>query len=343
MRETIVALVSLGVLVVFHELGHFIAAKRLGVYVHEFSIGFGPRLFTRDTEETQFSFRIIPLGGFVRFAGGEGENEEEDANIPKDRLLYSLSPGKRSLILLAGPMMNLLVATLAFFLVFSFVGFGRPTTVISEVVPEYPAHESGMRAGDRVIRVEDVEVSHWEDMVRIVQTRAHVPTQISVDRDGQELTFTLVPVDSSGMGVIGVKSGVVFDRLGVFQGIKEGFKETVFVSVAWIGGILGMITGKIPAEVTGPIGISQILGEAARHGLGSLLYLVGAISANLGLINLLPIPALDGSRLLFAGAEALRGKPIDPDKEGSIHLVGLVLLMIVFLVITYKDILRLIE
>ncbi len=343
MRETIVALLSLGILVIFHELGHFIAGKKLGVYIHEFGIGFGPKLLSKSSGETQFSFRIIPLGGFVRFAGEEGEDKEEDTHIPKERLLYSLTPGKRSLILFAGPLMNLLVATLAFFLVFSFVGFGRPTTEISEVVPGYPAHESGMLAGDRVIRVEDVDVVEWEDMVRVVQTRAGMPTRVIVKRDGQELTFTLVPVDSSGTGVIGVRSGVEFARLNIFQGIKEGFKETFYVSAAWITGILGMIVGKVAPEVTGPIGISQILGEAARHGLGSLLYLVGAISANLGLINLLPIPALDGSRLLFAGVEAIRGKPIDPDKESLVHFVGFFLLMIVFVVITYKDILRLIE
>lgn len=343
MSETIVALLTLGVLILFHELGHFLAGKRLGVYIHEFSIGFGPKMLSRDSEETEFSVRMIPLGGFVRFAGEAGEKDGEDTHIPKERLLYSLSPGKRSMILFAGPLMNLFVATLAFFLVFSIVGFGRPTTEFGEVVPGYPAHESGILPGDRVLRVEDVEVAEWEDMVSVIQSRPGIPTEIAVERDGQELTFTLVPVESEGVGVIGVRSGVEFVRLGVLDGVKEGLKETFYVSAMWITGVVGMIVGKVAPEVTGPLGISQVLGEAARHGLGSLLYLAGAISANLALINLLPIPALDGSRLLFAGIEAVRGRPIDPEKESLVHLVGFFLLMIVFVVVTYKDILRLMQ
>ncbi|HHT84536.1 MAG: RIP metalloprotease RseP [Bacillota bacterium] len=343
MSETIVALLTLGVLILFHELGHFIAGRKLGVYIHEFSIGFGPKLLSRDSEETEFTFRMIPLGGFVRFAGEDVWEDGEESHIPRERLLYSLTPGKRSLILFAGPLMNLLVATLAFFIVFSFVGFGRPTTEFGEVVPGFPAHESGILPGDKVVRVEDVQVVEWEDMVRVIQPRAGIPTKITVERNGEELTFTVVPVDSEGVGVIGVRSGVEFVRLGVIEGIREGFRETFYVSVVWITGVFGMIVGKVAPEVTGPLGISQILGEAARHGLGSLLYLAGAISANLALINLLPIPALDGSRLFFVGIEAVRGKPIDPEKESFVHLVGFFLLMIAFLVVTYKDILRLMQ
>ncbi|MGI6627368.1 MAG: RIP metalloprotease RseP [Bacillota bacterium] len=342
MRETIFALIYLGILVVFHELGHFIAGKLLGVYIHEFSVGFGPKILSKKAGETYFSWRIIPLGGFVRFAGEEGSEKEEDTDIPQERLLYSLPPGKRALIMFAGPLMNLLVAALAFFLVFSLVGFGRPTTQIAEVVPGYPAYDAGILAGDRVVQVEDAPVVEWEDMVAVVRNRAGIPTKITVARESEVITVTLTPIEVSGTGVIGVRSGVTFARLGVLQGIKEGFLETFYVSYAWITGIIGMIIGKIAPEVTGPVGISQLLGEAAKHGLGQLLYLIGALSANLGLINLLPIPALDGSRLLFAGIEAIRGKPIDPDKESFVHFIGFFLLMILFVVITYKDILRLI-
>jgi len=336
-----VALLTLGVLILFHELGHFIAGKRLGVYIHEFSIGFGPKLLFRDSGETEFSVRMIPLGGFVRFAGEDGGKDGEDAQIPRERLLYSLTPGKRSLILFAGPLMNLLVAALAFFLVFSFVGLGRPSTEFGEVIPGYPAHESGMLPGDRVLRVEGIQVVEWQDMVDIIQPRAGMPTEITVEREGQELTFTVVPVESDGVGVIGVRSSVEFVRLGIVQGIREGFRETFYVSVMWITGVIGMILGKVPAEVTGPLGISQILGEAARHGLGSLLYLTGAISANLALINLLPIPALDGSRLIFTGLEAIRGKPIDPEKESFVHFVGFIILMAFMVLVTFKDLQRL--
>ena len=229
-----------------------------------------------------------------------------------------------------------------FFIVFSFVGLDGPP-LSSGSGSGISAHESGILPGDKVVRVEDVQVVEWEDMVRVIQPRAGIPTKITVERNGEELTFTVVPVDSEGVGVIGVRSGVEFVRLGVIEGIREGFRETFYVSVVWITGVFGMIVGKVAPEVTGPLGISQILGEAARHGLGSLLYLAGAISANLALINLLPIPALDGSRLFFVGIEAVRGKPIDPEKESFVHLVGFFLLMIAFLVVTYKDILRLMQ
>jgi regulator of sigma E protease len=135
----------------------------------------------------------------------------------------------------------------------------------------------------------------------------------------------------------------VVERLGPIAGLYQGLKETIVVSVAWIRGIFGMLIGKIAPEVTGPVGITQILGEAARTGLGELLYLFGALSANLGLFNLMPVPALDGSRLVFAGVEAITRKPIDPDKESFIHFIGFFLLMALFVVITYKDILRLIR
>ncbi|MGB4433501.1 MAG: RIP metalloprotease RseP [Bacillota bacterium] len=340
--QIIVAIIALGILIVFHELGHFLAAKKFGVYIHEFSIGFGPLLFCKQGEETEFSLRLIPLGGYVRFAGEEGEADDDDLEIPEERLLKSLPPGKRALIMLAGPLMNFPVAALAFFLVLSLVGVATPTTEIAEVLEGYPAYEAGLRAGDKVIMVDDVKITEWQDMVKIVQNRIGVPTVITVERDEQVLSFTVTPIEESGLGIIGVKAEVVMVRFGFFKSIKEAVVETIYVSVAWIATIVGMIRGAIAPELTGPVGITQILGEAARQGIGQLLYLVGFLSANFALFNLLPIPALDGSRLLFTAIEGIRGRPIDPEKENMIHFIGFFLLMILFVVITYKDILRLV-
>jgi regulator of sigma E protease len=340
--QTIIAVICLGILIVLHELGHFLAARKFGVYIHEFSVGFGPKLFSRKGDETEVSLRLVPLGGYVRFAGEEGIEPDEDIDIPEERLLTSLPPAKRALVMLAGPLMNLVVAMVAFFLVLSFVGIAKPTTQIAEVVAGYPAYEAGIQPGDRIIRVEDAEISEWGDMVALVQKRTGVPTTIVVEREGNILSFTLTPIDVSGTGIIGVKAEVTTVRFGVFRGIKEAFLETIFVSVAWIATVAGMIGGAIAPELTGPVGISQILGEAARQGIGQLLYVLGFLSANFALINLLPIPSLDGSRLLFVAVEGIRGKPIDPAKENIIHFIGFFLLMVLFIVITYKDILLLV-
>lgn len=342
MLQTIIAIVCLGILIVLHELGHFLAARKFGVYIHEFSIGFGPKLFSKKGDETEVSVRLIPLGGYVRFAGEEGPEDNIDEDIPEERLLKSLPPMKRALIMLAGPLANLLVAMIAFFLVLSFVGIAKPTTEIAEVVVGYPAYEVGIEPGDKIVMVEDTEISEWAEMVAFVQERTGTPTTIVVERQGNLLSFTLTPIDVSGTGIIGVKAKVETVRFGVLKGIKEAFLETIYVSISWIMSVASMITGAIAPEVTGPVGISQILGEAARQGIGTLLYVLGFLSANFALINLLPIPALDGSHLLFVAVEGIRGKPIDPAKENIIHFIGFFLLMVLFIVITYKDILRLV-
>lgn len=343
MREAALAVLLLGVLVTFHEMGHFLAGRAKGVYVHEFAIGMGPVVFTRQGEETKYSLRLIPIGGFTKFAGEEGRDREEDADIPAYRLLNAQSPGRRAWIVVAGPLANLLIASLAFFAVFSLVGLHRPTTTLSEVMAGYPAEKAGLRPGDTVLSVGGISTPTWDDMTAAVQPRAGQSLVIVAQRGAETVSVPVMPIDMNGVGVIGVRPGFVLEKLGLVSGLFEGLKETVIVSVVWIRGIFGMLVGRIAPEVTGPVGITQILGEAARTGTGELLYLFGALSANLGLLNLMPVPALDGSRLVFAGVEAVRGKPIDPEKESFVHFIGFFLLMALFVVITYRDILRLIR
>lgn len=330
-------------LVTFHELGHFLAGRAAGVYVHEFAVGMGPVIFSRQAAETRYTLRLIPVGGFTRFAGEEGKDRDEDVDIPQHRLLNAQSPGRKAMIVAFGPIANLLIASLAFMAVFSVVGLNRPTTTISEVMPGYPAESVGILAGDVIVSVAGVATPSWEEMTATVQPRASKATEIVVRRKHEDLKFTVTPLNVNGVGVIGVRPEFAVARLGLLHGLAEGLRETFIVSIEWVRGIFGMLIGKIAPEVTGPVGITQILGEAAKTGAGELLYLLGALSANLGLFNLLPVPALDGSRLIFAGVEAVTRKPIDPDKESFIHFVGFFLLMALFVVITYKDILRLIR
>ncbi len=337
-----VSVFIVGVLIAFHELGHFLAGRLMGVYIHEFAIGFGPVIYTRQKDETRFTLRLIPLGGFNRFAG-EDPNREEDSVIPKERLLPNISPGRRAIVIAAGPIFNLLVAALAFFIVFSFVGVETATNRVNEVLPGYPAETAGLLPGDAIAAVSGEPTETWEKMVSAVQVNAGRQVELTVVRDGQRISLSITPIEMNGVGVIGVRPESETVRVGLLQGFVEGFKETYQFSVAWIAGIIAMIVGKAPADVTGPIGMTQILGEAARMGLGHLLYFVGIFSANLALFNFLPFPALDGSRLIFYGIEAIRGKPINPEKESLVHFLGFFLLMALFVFVTFKDIIRLVR
>lgn len=338
-----VAIVFLGIMAFFHELGHFLAGKRFGVFVHEFGLGFGPSLISFRVGETRYSLKLFPLGGFVRFAGEPGGGGVgDDAAVPVERRFYSQPALGKAVIVAAGPVMNLILAALLFFLVFSVTGLDRTTPFIGEVTPGRPAAQAGMLPGDRVVEVEGHTVSKWEDMVTVVRRRPGLPTRFVVERDGRQLEMVITPENVNGTGVIGVRSRVEKARLHPVEGVVGAFKETVYVVTFWVQGLIETIAGKVRPEITGPVGISQILGEAASAGITPFLYLLGAISANLGLINLLPIPALDGSRLLFAVVEGVRGKPVDPEKENFIHFIGFAILMALFVIITYRDIMRLI-
>ncbi len=216
-----------------------------------------------------------------------------------------------------------------------------PTTTLAEIMPGYPADLAGVEVGDKVIAVDGVPIQSWEDLTKAIQPKAGKAMTLTLERDGEQIQVQVVPIEVGGTGLIGIRPTSEARRLNPLAGLYQGVRETVMVSVLWVQGIIGMIAGRIAPEVTGPIGITQILGEAARTGAGELVYLFGALSANLGLINLLPIPALDGSRLMFLAVEGLRGKPVDPEKESLVHFVGFFLLMSLFVFISYKDILRL--
>ncbi|HHY35565.1 MAG TPA: RIP metalloprotease RseP [Firmicutes bacterium] len=337
------AIVFLGVMAFFHELGHFLAGKRFGVFVHEFGLGFGPSLVSFKLGETRYSLKLFPLGGFVRFAGEAGGGlSREDSAVPVERRFYSQPALRKSVIVAAGPVMNLLLAAFLFFLVFSVTGLDRTTPFIGEVIPGKPAAQGGMLPGDRIVAVEGQPVQKWEDMVAVVRRRPGLPTRFVVERNGRQLELVITPESVNGVGLIGVQSRLERSRMHPVEGIVSAFKETVYVVTFWVKGLVETIAGKVRPEITGPVGISQILGEAASAGIAPFLYLLGAISANLGLINLLPIPALDGSRLLFAAIEGVRGKPVDPEKENFIHFIGFAILMALFVIITYRDIMRLI-
>ncbi|HHY95729.1 MAG TPA: RIP metalloprotease RseP [Firmicutes bacterium] len=334
----LVSAVIFGVLVLVHEGGHFLAARRAGVRVDEFGIGFGPPLLRWGRRATRYSLRLIPLGGFVRMAGSEPGEENEPEGFMRQPV------GRRAGIIFAGPAMNLVLALLLFAFIFAVLGIEQPIPRLASVLPGHPAAQAGLQPGDLVVSVQGYPVRGWEEVVAQVQASLGKPLTLGIERAGQRLEVEIVPEPSPQdprYGFVGVSPEITRKREAPGQALFSAGKETYRVTILWMRGLMMAIMGRVEARVMGPVGIGALIGQAARIGLPTLLYLAALLSANLGLINLLPIPALDGSRLLFLGIEAVRGRPIDPAKESLIHLVGFAILMLFFLFITYMDLLHL--
>ncbi|MFW5976704.1 MAG: RIP metalloprotease RseP [Bacillota bacterium] len=355
MLTTVVSFIFvLGVLIFFHEFGHYIMAKRAGIRVIEFALGWGPKLISHKKGETTYSIRAIPIGGFCNMAGeflpgDEDELDEKERKVyldarEKGECFHQKSILDRFLVIFMGPFMNFLLAVLIFILVFSI--FGVPTessntTIIGDVTPGQPAREAGIRPGDEIVAVNDQEVENWEEMSSIIHN-SEDELIISYRRDGNINEVTVNPeyneeVDSY---IIGIYPDVIRERAGILEAIKLGFMQTGQIIFATIAGFVQMISMRSAEGVGGPIMIASIVGEAAQLGINRLLNWTAIISINLGIINLVPIPALDGGRILFLFFELIRGKPVDPEKESFVHFIGFVLLMILMVFVVYKDIVR---
>jgi len=339
----VIALIIIAILILVHELGHFIAARRIGIPVHEFSLGFGYKLFSIKKAETEYSLRLIPLGGFVRMAGEEpGDTDNPDG-------FNTRTPLEKMRVAFAGPFMNFVLAVLIFIYTFAVIGVAKPVNeaVIGEVIKDKPAYEAGLKTNDKILAVNNQEVTSWNQFVSIIQkSQAGKPMQLKIDRDGRTLILSLTPVrnETTGKPILGVYSQVSFERQGIISAIKLGFSQTYQMSVLLLSGLGMLFTGAAStADLAGPVGITNMVGEAARGGMVYLLSFTAFLSINLGILNLLPIPALDGSRIVFAMVEAIRRKPMDPEKEGFIHWIGFLFLMLLIVFATYNDIVKLIK
>lgn len=330
MYTLIASLVVFGMLVFFHEFGHFLIAKLSDIKVNEFSLGFGPQLFKVKSGETEYSIRGLPLGGFVKLEG-------EETKTSDPRAFNNKSVFVRIGVIFAGPAMNFVLAILLIALISFFAGVA--TTKVS-VIPGEPADRAGLKNQDVVCSVEGVKVRTWDDVVNLISQKPGQYINITVIRDGKTLNFKLKTdiEPQTHRGIIGIKSNIV--KYSAMESIKSGIQRTYWISKMILQGLLQIIGGKTRADLVGPIGIVHLVGEAAKVGIYNLLYLAAIISINLGLFNLFPIPALDGSRIFFLLVELMRGKPIEPEKEGLIHFIGFTLLMILMLIIAYQDIMR---
>lgn len=327
-----IALVVFGVIVLFHEFGHFIVAKLCKVKVHEFAIGMGPKIASIKGKETDYSIRLLPLGGYVKMLG-EDEDSEDERSFGKKSVLQRIG------IIAAGPIMNFVLAILLFTVIFMVVGI--PTTSIKETMKDYPAHSAGIIAGDRIIEIEGKTIESWNQVTSIVGSSAEKSIDIKIQREGNTMEFEVVPVLQEGRGVIGI---LPTSEKNLSLSVKSSAERTGYILSQMMNFFATLVTGKVnTSDVVGPVGIINVVGEAAKVGYLNVISLAAVISINLGLINLFPFPALDGSRILFLIVELVRGKKIDSEKEGMIHLIGFALLMLLMLVITYKDIIKLID
>jgi len=271
------------------------------------------------------------------------ENEEED--VPEGKSFNDKTVLQRMGVIFAGPLMNFILAISLFVIVFAFVGVGVPTNnaVVGQVLPDRPAAEAGLTAGDKIKSINGQQVENWKELTDIIHGQADNLINLTVIRQGEQMEFKVTPEydQQSQVGLIGIYQEVNVKRYGVFKSVWLGLQQSYEVTKLILVGLAQMITGQTEAEVTGPVGIVSLIGQAVQFGLASVLNFAAILSLHLGLINLFPIPALDGSRLVFLGFEGMRGRPLDPNKENFIHLMGFVLLMLLMVVITYKDIAKL--
>lgn len=324
-------IIVLGALIFFHEFGHFIVAKFSGIKVNEFSMGFGPQILKIKGKETDYFIRLLPLGGYVKMEG-------EDAATSDPRAFNNKPPLTRLAVILAGPLMNFLIAAI----LLSAISFssGIATTQVT-VIPGEPAAEAGIRDGDVIYAVDGIKVNSWEDVVDRISNRPKEQVEITVSRNNTLITYNVTAKEDpdTKRGIIGIKTVVVKHSLS--RSLQFGIQKTFWITKMILVGLAQMLTGKAAVDVVGPVGIFQIVEEAAKNGIFQVMYIAALISINLGLFNIFPIPALDGGRCVFIILEILRGRPIDLEKEGFIHFIGFVILMIFMIIVLFKDISKL--
>lgn len=416
METTIAFILIFGSLVFFHELGHFIFAKRAGIMVREFAIGFGPKIVGITKGETLYTLRLLPLGGYVRMAGEDmdtvelqpgfrvglvlnrneevtkivlnqnkqqpdmlfletersdldkglwiegydeedrlvrytvsrkaviSENGKETLIAPFDRQFGSKSIGKRSMAIFAGPLFNFILAFIIFLMIGLIQGVPTYEPVISGVVDNGPALESGMQEGDLVTKINGESIDSWQQLAGKVQESAGKELTFQYERDGEIINSTITPKTIKDKGQSYGQIGVLYEspvEKNPLKAVAFGAEQTYtwFVRIFELLGKL--VTGQFTIDaLSGPVGIYKATEEVAEYGIFHLMNWAAILSINLGIMNLLPLPALDGGRLLFFLFEAIRGKPIDRQKEGMVHFVGIMLLMVLMVVVTWNDIQR---
>ncbi|WP_181348693.1 RIP metalloprotease RseP [Thalassobacillus sp. CUG 92003] len=416
MTTVIAFILMFGLLVFVHEWGHLIFAKRAGMLAREFAIGFGPKIFSFMKNETLYTIRLLPIGGYVRVAGEDPEiielkpghhvglefnesgkvnriivnnkskhpqarvievehadldhrlviegyevdedeklgfevdpkalfvmDEKETQIAPFNRQFASKSVPQRAMQLFAGPLMNFVLAVVLFFILGLIQGVPVEEAKMGDIVENSPAEAAGFQAGDEVVSIEGESVASWEEFTTIIRDHPDEQLSVVVLRDGAEQSLSVTPESVEAQDVTTVRIGVerAFEE-SFLKTTQYGFTQTYEWGQLILVNLGKLVTGQFSLDMlSGPVGIYDTTDRIVQTGFTNFMMWTAILSVNLGIINLLPLPALDGGRLLFVGLEGIRGKPIDPQKEGIVHFIGFALLMLLMLVVTWNDIQRL--
>ena len=332
------AIFVLGLLILVHELGHFATAKLTGMRVDEFAIGFGPKLFSKQYGETIYSLRAIPLGGFNDIAGMDPSSTDTNGRGFNDKSIPA-----RMLVIIAGSAMNFILPIFLFFGVIFFNGYAVPSNepVFGQVVADYPAAQAGLQDGDRVVAIDGKSIATWQDFSNALSDlQENQSITLTYARNEMQSDVVITPIHEGSRNLIGVKSNSQLIHPGFFESCILAVERTFDVTAMMLAALIDLIAAPSQADVSGPIGIAQMAGQAATYGFASLLSFAALLSLNLAIINMLPVPALDGGHLFTLMLEALRGKPLTPKALMYTQRVGIALMLLLMIVATKNDIIR---
>lgn len=343
-------IIVLGILIFFHELGHFLVARLGGVGVERFSLGFGPKLLAKKIGRTDYCISAIPLGGYVKMVGEEPDSEIDPADIP-----FSFTHKhvfKRILIVAAGPIFNLLLAVMIFLVLFQIYGMFVLKPVVGKVQEGKPAHLAGLKKGDLIVAIDDIPVESWDDMAGIIAACNGKELKISVVRGETSFVVNITPElrrtknifgEDSDRYMIGVTAaGDMFSKdLTLGQALWESVYQTYRITSFTVISVVKIIQGKISTKTLGgPIMIAEMAGQQAKEGMASLFFFIALISVNLAIINFLPIPVLDGGHLVFFFIEAIIGRPVSIRVREIAQQAGIFVLILLMILVFYNDITR---
>jgi regulator of sigma E protease len=345
------AVIGLGLLIVFHEFGHFLLAKLSGVGVLTFSVGFGPKLWVIKKGETEYALSAFPLGGYVKMVGEDPDEEVQQADIEKSFAHKSLL--KRVAIVIAGPGFNLLLAVFLFMVVFTFYGVPMMSTQVSGVEKGSPAEQAGIVKGDRILAIDGDAVKEWEELSQKIKGSGGRALNLQIRRGDETKNVTVQPTQKEGRNIfgerkddwiIGIGSQVSIEKGNPGLAVVKAFYQTYDYSKLTLMAFYKMLLGDVsPRNIGGPILIAQMAGQQAQEGLGSFLAFLAVLSINLGVLNLLPVPVLDGGHLLFFLVEAVIRKPVAVKYREVAQQVGICLLALLMVYAFYNDIVRFFE
>lgn len=337
----ILAILVFSFIVFIHELGHFLLAKMNKIRVDEFSIGMGPRLISKVKGETRYSWKLFPIGGSCMMG-------EDDVDDMSEGSFNSKSVWARISVVAAGAIFNFILAFIFAVIIVGYTGYDKP--IISGVVPGFSAEAEGMQAGDRIVRMNGKKINLWREVTYYNMFHPGETVELVYERDGKKHEVTIVPKqDEDGNYLLGVTSPKEYKKANVLTAMQYGVYEVKFWIATTLESLKMLVTGNVGVDqLSGPVGIVDVVDDTYQQSkaYGALVVLMQmlnigiSLSANLGVMNLLPLPALDGGRLVFLIIEAIRGKRVAPDKEGMVHFVGMMLLFALMIFVLFNDLKR---